>query len=146
MHPLRHSLDVGSLGPLHVLLNALFTIRIHLETAQGLPNGVLVSDMFSTSPKEHKFNIGTELKARNGVLRPRLDLYTPTPAQCMLGQPREGGGGSPHPVPSQSIMGPPSHWSLPSHVTLLFLYKKPTGPLHVSHSWMIQRLVQKPNK
>ena len=37
---------------------------------------------------------------------------------------REGGGGSPHPVPSQSIMGPPSHWPLPSHVTLLFLYKK----------------------
>ena len=42
---------------------------------------------------------------------------------------KEGGGGSPHPVPSQSIMGPPSHWPLPSHVTLLFLYKKPTVPI-----------------
>ena len=41
---------------------------------------------------------------------------------------KEGGGGSPHPVPSQSIMGPPSHWSLPSHVTLLFLYKKTHRP------------------
>ena len=37
---------------------------------------------------------------------------------------KEGGGGSPHPVPSPSIMGAPSHWCLPSHVTLLFLYKK----------------------
>ena len=37
---------------------------------------------------------------------------------------KEGGAGSPHPVPSQSILGPPSHWPLPSHVTLLFLYKK----------------------
>ena len=59
---------------------------------------------------------------------------------------KEGGGGSPHPVPSQSILGAPSHWPLPSHVTLLFLYKKTPVPRHVSHSWMIQRLVQKPNK
>ena len=41
---------------------------------------------------------------------------------------KEGGGGSPHPVPSQSILGTPSHWPLPSHGTLLFLYKNPRPP------------------
>ena len=49
---------------------------------------------------------------------------------------KEGGGGSPHPFPSQSIMGSPSHWSLPSHVTLLFLYKKPIVPLLVAYTLM----------
>ena len=49
---------------------------------------------------------------------------------------KEGGGGSPHPVPSQSILGPLSHWSLPSHVTLLFLYKKPIVPLLVAYTLM----------
>ena len=39
-----------------------------------------------------------------------------------------GEGGPPTPSPSQSIMGSPSHWPLPSHVTLLFLYKKPHPP------------------
>ena len=74
-----------------------------------------------------------------------LGLYTPIRAMPD-GLSKEGGGGSPHPVPSQSTMGAPSHWPLPSHVTLLFLYKKPTVPRHVSHSWMIQSSVQKPNK
>ena len=43
-----------------------------------------------------------------------------------------GGGGSPHLFPSQSIMGPFSHWAIPSHVTLLFLYKKPPSPFYFS--------------
>ena len=49
---------------------------------------------------------------------------------------KEGGGGSPHPAPSQSIMGSPSHWPLPYHVTLLFLYKKPLVPLLVAYTLM----------
>ena len=54
---------------------------------------------------------------------------------------KEGGGGYPHLFPSHSMMGPFSHWSLPSHVTLLFLYKNPRLISHFN-SWMIQ----KPNK
>ena len=53
---------------------------------------------------------------------------------------KEGGEGGPpssSPSPSQSIMGPPSHWPLPSHVTLLFLYKKPPSHFMFSHSSMI---------
>ena len=74
-----------------------------------------------------------------------LDLYTPIRAMPH-GLSKEGGGGSPHPVPSQSIMGPPSHWPLPSHVTLLFLYKKkPLVPLLVAYTLMDDP-VQKPNK
>ena len=65
-----------------------------------------------------------------------LDLYTPIRAMPD-GLSKEGGGGSPHPVPSQSIMGPPSHWPLPSHGTLLFLYKNPRLISHFN-SWMIQ--------
>ena len=56
-----------------------------------------------------------------------LGLYTPIRAMPD-GLSKEGGGGSPHPVPSQSTMGAPSHWALPSHVTLLFLYKKNPRP------------------
>ena len=38
---------------------------------------------------------------------------------------KEGGGGPPpRPTPLRGPVGPLSHWSLPSHVTLLFLYKK----------------------
>ena len=34
-------------------------------------------------------------------------------------------------------MGPPSHWPLPSHVTLLFLYKKnPPVPHSIFHTQM----------
>ena len=49
---------------------------------------------------------------------------------------RRGEGGPPTPFPSQSILGAPSHWPLPSHVTLLFLYKKPTGPIPCFHTQM----------
>ena len=59
---------------------------------------------------------------------------------------KEGGGGYPHLFPSHSMMGSFSHWSLPSHVTLWFLYKKTTFPMPCYNRRMIQALVQKPNK
>ena len=34
-----------------------------------------------------------------------------------------GEGGPPTPAPSQSIMGSPSHWPVPFHVTLFFSIK-----------------------
>ena len=65
-------------------------------------------------------------------------LIYPHFAQCTHGLSKEGGGGSPLlvPVPSQSIMGPPFHWSLPSHGTLWFLYKnhRPISCFH-THRW-----------
>ena len=62
-----------------------------------------------------------------------LDLYSLIRAMHH-GLSKEGGGGSPHLFPSQSMMGLFSHWPIPSHVTLLVLYKKPPVPFHLSHS------------
>ena len=52
------------------------------------------------------------------------------------GPSKEGGGGSPHPFPSQSTMGSFSHWFLPSHVIPLFRYKnhRPISCFH-THGW-----------
>ena len=57
-----------------------------------------------------------------------LDLYTLIRAMPH-GLSKEGGGGSPPPLPLSKHDGSFSHWPLSSHVTLLFLYKKP-----LSHS------------
>ena len=90
MHPLRHSLDVGSLGP-HTSPQRLFTIRIY-ETAVC---PTYFSTCFPLTDKQ-KFK-RNRLKARSDVLRPR-QTYIPRPQRSMLGQPREGRGGSLHPL------------------------------------------------
>ena len=53
--------------------------------------------------------------------------YIPRSAQCLMDYLRRGEGGPP-PLPLPQHDGSFSHWSLPSHVIPLFLYKKP--PAH----------------
>ena len=85
------------------------------------PNGLLVVDIFFFLLNRQK-STKHELKARSDVLGPRL-TYIPRPTRSMLGQPREGGGGSPHPSPSYHVTTrPPPRSLLPcDHVSWLVI-------------------------
>ena len=112
----------GGASPLVALVSSSSLLLPHSSRYQGNPRAFSFQTFFHAHNK-HK---STRLNSKLGMVSCGLPwLIYPHFAQCLMVYLRRGEGGPPSssPSPSHSIMGPPFHWPLPSHVTLLFLYK-----------------------
>ena len=108
----------GPMGSTPVPLSSSNCLLLpHSFHCPGTPILFLFPTFLATPTDKSQLSMNSKLGMASWGL-PWL-IYPPF-AQCLMVYLRRGEGGPPSssPSPSQSIMGPPFHWPLPSHGTL----------------------------